>query len=118
MRRDFAAFRVFRGFLAGRGVLSARASGRRNCGDRLDGLNNGTPMRRIRRGPGGERQPVMERRRRELRIDGRQQGRGAASRWLDLTPTFRDAFIEGKKPAREADAKIAIQPALKRCSYL
>lgn len=56
---------------------------------------------------------MMERRRRELRVNRRQRDSLSPGERLDLTPAFRDPFIERKEPAREADAQVVIEPALK-----
>ena len=49
---------------------------------------------------------------RELRVNRWQHDSLPFGECLDLTPAFRDPFIERKEPACEADAEVVIEPAL------
>lgn len=56
---------------------------------------------------------MMERRCGELGIDRGKRDTLPLCERLDLAPSFRDRFVERKESAREPDAQIMIEPALK-----
>lgn len=58
----------------------------------------------------------MQRRCGELGIDRGERDTLPLCDCLDLAPSFRDPFVEWKETARETDAQIVIEPALKCAS--
>jgi len=60
---------------------------------------------------------MMERGCGELGIDRGERDTSPLCECFDLAPSFRDPLVEWKESARETDAQIVIEPALK-CATL